>query len=123
MCIMCHIYTHTCIHVGGPSSFPVLQFGVSIDPPGQDVLVKFMSHMETFSNEEGLFRKSGSHSRIEQMISDLESLPFESVASNPSYSPPDFSSVLKNFLKELPEPLLLRRHLEAYRQAAGKQCL
>ena len=78
-----------------------------------------MTHIETFSNEEGIFRKSGSHSRIEQMISDLGSLPFESVASNPSYSPPDFSSVLKHYFKELPEPLLLRKHLEAYRQASG----
>ncbi|XP_019862863.1 PREDICTED: rho GTPase-activating protein 19-like [Amphimedon queenslandica] len=77
-----------------------------------------MAHIEMFCNEEGIFRKSGSHSRIEQMITDLGSLPFESVASNPSYSLPDFSSVLKHYFKELPEPLLLRKHLEAYRQAS-----
>lgn len=103
----------------GAASFPTLQFGTSIDVPGQDVLVKLMAHIETFCDEEGIFRKSGSHSRIEQMISDLGSLPFESVASNPLYSPPDFSSVLKHYFKELPEPLLLRKHLEAYRQASG----
>lgn len=78
-----------------------------------------MSHMETFASEEGMFRKSGSHSRIEQLMQDLGTLPLHQVLSNDIYGPADYASVLKAYFKSLPEPLMLRKHMEAYKQASG----
>lgn len=36
------------------------------------------------------------------------------------FSPNDVACVLKEFVRELPEPLLTERHLEAHRQILGK---
>lgn len=104
-------------------SFPTLTFGSSIDTDSQIVLLQFMSHMENFAYEEGVFRKPGSHSRVEQLIHDLGAQPFDSVIANKNYMAADYASVLKSYFKDLPEPLMLRRHMEAYKQASGKHII
>ena len=96
-----------------------MTFGSSITPDSQSVFLQLLSHMEMFTSEEGIFRKPGSHSRIEQLVHDLGTHPFHSVVSNDMYTPHDYASVLKLFFNELPEPLMLNRHLEAYAQASG----
>ena len=37
-----------------------------------------------------------------------------------TFSPHDIATVLKQFLSELPEPLLTRKHYDAYCQIVGK---
>lgn len=101
-------------------TFPTLTFGSPINSDSQIVLLQFMSHMENFAYEEGVFRKPGSHSRVEQLIHDLGAQPFDSVIANKNYMAADYASVLKSYFKDLPEPLMLRRHMEAYKQASGK---
>lgn len=104
------------------STFPIMTFGSSITPDSQSVFLQLLSHMEMFTSEEGIFRKPGSHSRIEQLVHDLGTHPFHSVVSNDMYTPHDYASVLKLFFNELPEPLMLNRHLEAYAQASEVKC-
>ena len=75
--------------------------------------------MESFAHYEGIFRKSGSKQRVDQLVQDLGEKPFEQVLLSEVYKPHDFASVLKHYFAELPEPLLLKRHLDAYMQTAG----
>lgn len=84
------------------------------------MLLQLVGHMEEYATEEGLFRKPGSKSRVEQLAQELARTPFHFVASNPSYTAHDYASVLKHYFSELPEPLMLQRNSEAYHQAAGK---
>ena len=76
--------------------------------------------MEEYVTEEGLFRKSGSKVRVEQLAQQLSRTPFHIIACNPSYTAHDYASVLKHYFSELPEPLMLQRNSEAYHQATGK---
>ena len=100
-------------------SYSTLTFGSSISTDSQTVLLQLMTHLESFASEEGLFRKPGSHSRIDQLVQQLSTLPLDQVIANPVYSPHDYASTFKQFFSELPEPLLLTRHMVAYEQAAG----
>jgi hypothetical protein len=101
----------------GPSHV-TLHFGSPISTDSQSVLLQLMSFMESFADEEGIFRKPGSHSRVEQLTRDLETLPFDRIITNETFTPPDYASVLKAFFNGLSEPLMLLRHGEAYRQAS-----
>ena len=105
------------------SDFPTLSFGEHISSDSEEIILQLISHMEKFTLEEGLFRKPGSQTRVQQLVNDLETLPFESIIANESYSPHDFASVIKQYLSSLPEPLMTSRHREAYRQAAGMALL
>ena len=78
--------------------------------------------MEEYVREEGLFRKSGSHSRVEQLVNDLSTRPFHEILTNGGYRAHDFASVLKQYLSDLPEPLMTMNHMEAYRQVTGMLC-
>ena len=78
--------------------------------------------MEEYVGEEGLFRKSGSHSRVEQLINDLSTRPFREIVAKGGYRAHDFASVLKQYLSDLPEPLMTVNHMEAYRQVTGMSC-
>lgn len=82
-----------------------------------------MNKMEEYINEEGLFRKPGSKSRIAHLVTALETTPFQSVLADTSYSPHDFASVFKQYFGSLPEPLMVNRHIEAYRQASGESVI
>ena len=57
---------------------------------------------------------------MDLLVKALEAGQFREVILNESYHANDFASVLKQYFSELPEPLLIKRHLNAYLQAAGK---
>lgn len=96
-----------------------LSFGTPLNEANQNVLLQLITHMNTFVSREGLFRKSGNKGRMEQMVKGLGEGAFGDVVLETSYNAHDFASVLKQYFSELPEPLLLKRHLNAYLQAAG----
>ena len=98
---------------------PSLSFGAPLDEANQSVLLQLISHMNTFVSREGLFRKSGNKGRMEQLLKGLQGGNFGSIIQEVGYNAHDFASVLKQYFSELPEPLLLKRHLNAYLQAAG----
>ena len=97
-----------------------LSFGMSLDEANQNALLQLITHMSTFVSREGLFRKSGNKGRVEQMVKTLEEGGVGDTVLNEGYNAHDFASVLKQYFSELPEPLLLQRHLNAYLQTAGK---
>lgn len=104
----------------GPCS--ALSFGTPLNEANQNILLQLITHMNMFVSREGLFRKSGNKGRMEQLVKGLEEGAFGNVILEASYNANDFASVLKQYFSELPEPLLLKRHLNAYLQAAGTLC-
>ena len=66
--------------------------------------------------EEGLFRKSGSIARLRELKEKI--LKDCSLDLSP-YTPHDRANVIKQLLMDIPEPLLLERHFEAFEQATG----
>ena len=68
--------------------------------------------------EEGLFRKTGGITRQRELKQQI--LDDCSLCLNP-YTTHDRASVIKHLLSDIPEPLLMTRHFEAFRQALG-QC-
>ena len=70
-------------------------------------------------SKEGLFRISGSKKRQEELKDLLDK--DEHVDFNSSrFTPHDVASVFKNYLAELPEPLLTEASHDAYIQITGK---
>eukprot|EP00041_Stephanoeca_diplocostata_P012079 m.201285 g.201285 ORF g.201285 m.201285 type:complete len:590 (+) comp18800_c0_seq2:469-2238(+) len=65
-------------------------------------------------HEEGIFRKAGSSARIKALRERIESLggiiDFEAEKSRPH----DVAALLKQFLRDTPEPLLTSRYLETF---------
>ena len=97
-----------------------LSFGSPISESNQVILLQLITHMNTFISKEGLFRKPGNKGRMDLLVKELEAGHFGKVTINGAYNAHDFASVLKQYFSELPEPLLLKRHLNAYLQVAGK---
>ena len=83
------------------------------------VLLQIMAHVEGLASHEGIFRKSGSKQRVDQLVQNLREKDFGDILLSGAYKPHDYTSMLKQFFFELPEPLFLRRHLGAYMQTAG----
>ena len=103
------------------ADIPMLKFGAPLSTSGsQIVLLQLITHMESFAAHEGLFRKPGNRNRIEQMVTDLGERGLSEVISDERYKVHDFASVLKQYFAEMPEPITLRRHFEAYLQASGE---
>lgn len=96
-----------------------LTFGGSLLESNQYALSQLIEHLHNFVTSEGLFRKPGNKHRMEAMIAELESKPSTKVFNCHKYNAHDYASVLKKYLSELPEPLLMNRHLEAYLQTSG----
>ena len=96
-----------------------LMFGTSISNNSQIILLQIMAYLESFANCEGIFRKSGSKQRIDQLVRDLREKDFQQILLSEKYKPHDYASMLKQYFSELVEPLLLKRHLYAYLQTAG----
>ena len=96
-----------------------LVFGAPLTSSAQIVLLQIMAHVEAFAGLEGIFRKSGSKLRVDQLVQQLREKEFEEILLSGYYKPHDYTSMLKKFLSELPEPLFLKRHLGAYMQTSG----
>lgn len=98
---------------------PTLTFGASLCDGKQTALLQLITHMHTYITSEGLFRKPGNKHRMEVLVQELETKCPSEVFASGSYNAHDFASVLKKFLSDLPEPILMKRHLDAYLQASG----
>jgi hypothetical protein len=72
-------------------------------------------------NVEGIFRVPGSKKRQEELkeLIDKDS-NLDVKLSNGKFTPHDVACVLKQFLAELPEPLLTHAPHEAYIQVTGR---
>ncbi|CAL1530746.1 unnamed protein product, partial [Lymnaea stagnalis] len=69
--------------------------------------------------KEGLFRKPGNCVRMNTLRDLLIEHGPSLMIDAEVYTPYDVAGVLKEFLRELPEPLLTERHMEAHRQVLG----
>ena len=98
---------------------PTLTFGASLSDSKQTALLQLITHMHTYTTSEGLFRKPGNKHRMEVLVQELETKCPSEVFASGSFNAHDFASVLKKFLSDLPEPILMKRHLDAYLQASG----
>ena len=96
-----------------------LVFGAPLTSTGQIVLLQIMAHVEGFVGHEGIFRKSGSKPRVDRLVQELREKGFQEILLSGQYKPHDYTSMLKQFFSELPEPLFLKRHLGAYMQTSG----
>ncbi|RUS78184.1 hypothetical protein EGW08_014043, partial [Elysia chlorotica] len=93
-------------------------FGVPITEEGVSLMLPLIRFLKTEQNicKEGLFRKPGNRSRMNTL---RETLIVQGTATrlDPEvYTPYDVAGVLKEFLRDLPEPLLTDKHMEAHRQ-------
>lgn len=114
-----HLYELHTGDVEGATAGPFLEFSADITADSQIVLLQLISHMQNFSAEEGLFRKPGKKQRVDALVRDLGEKPLADIVGSGAYKCHDFASVLKQFFADLPQPLLLTRHLDAYCQASG----
>ena len=96
-----------------------LTFGGPLLEGNQSAFSALIDHLHNFVTSEGLFRKPGNKHRMESLVSELETTPTVAVFSSRKYNAHDYASVLKKYLSDLPEPLLIKRHLEAYLQTSG----
>lgn len=70
--------------------------------------------------KEGIFRKAGNRQRMRTLRGALNEAGPGLVIDTSVYNAHDVCGVFKEFLRELPEPLLTERHMEAHMQIAGK---
>lgn len=69
-------------------------------------------------SKEGLFRKAGNSNRMMALRELLVTYGPGSNIDPEIYFPHDVACILKEFLRELPEPLLMERYMEAHRQVS-----
>ena len=67
--------------------------------------------------QEGLFRKAGNVDRQRVLCDQLKSC--ETHLNLQEFTVHDCATVLKSFLGDMPEPLLVEKYCTAYRQVAG----
>ena len=72
-------------------------------------------HLKT----EGLFRKTGNVTR-QRLLKEWVLQGSELNLNDATFSPHDVATVLKQFLSDLTEPLLSKKHYEAHIQIVGK---
>lgn len=71
---------------------------------------------------EGLFRKTGNVSR-QRLLKEWLNEGVELCLDQETFTPHDCATVLKNYLSELPDPLLTERHYQAHLQVVGEENL
>lgn len=104
----------------GEEVIPTLKLGVPITASSQIVLLQLITHLQSYLHCVGIFRRPGNKNRMDLLIQQVGEAGLTGCLSKVMFTAYDYASVLKQYLAELPEPLLLRRHLEAYLQAAGE---
>nr|XP_022336337.1 rho GTPase-activating protein 19-like isoform X2 [Crassostrea virginica] len=77
-------------------------------------LIEFLSRPENLKTE-GLFRKTGNVSR-QRLLKEWLNEGVELCLDQETFTPHDCATVLKNYLSELPDPLLTERHYQAHLQ-------
>ena len=106
-----------------PDESITLTFGGPLLEANQYALSQLIDHLHNFVMSEGLFRKPGNKHRMGTLAAELETKPPSEAFSNKKYNAHDYASVLKKYLSELSEPLLMKRHLGAYLQTSGMPIL
>ncbi|CAG5135448.1 unnamed protein product, partial [Candidula unifasciata] len=93
-------------------------FGLPLTDAGVYLTVPLINFLKLEENvcKEGIFRKPGNKSRINTLRELLISHGRNICIDASVYTAYDVACVLKEFLRELPEPLLTERHMEAHRQ-------
>lgn len=79
-------------------------------------LVSFLTDIEA----EGIFRISGNKKRQEELKHLLDK-DVEINFEQDNFTEHDVASVLKQFLAELPEPIITTAHIEIHMQVIGKE--
>ncbi len=97
-----------------------LTFGGPLLEANQYALSQLIDHLHNYVMSEGLFRKPGNKHRMETLVTELEAKPPSEAFSSRRYNAHDYASVLKKYLSELSEPILMKRHLGAYIQTSGR---
>lgn len=82
-------------------------------------MARFMEHH--CLEQEGILRIPGSASRIKQLRKDLEDKFYSGTFSWVNVLPHDAAALLKQFLRELPHPLLTHEYIEAFAQVENIQ--
>ena len=82
-------------------------------------LVRFLKKGDNLKKE-GLFRKAGNGRKMKMLKEQLVAQGEEIVIDEEMFGSHDVACVLKEFLRELPEPLLTYKHMEAHRQIRGE---
>ncbi|KAL5022010.1 hypothetical protein ScPMuIL_001165 [Solemya velum] len=80
-------------------------------------LIEYLGRTENI-RAEGLFRKTGNLGRqrlLKEILNQGEDLGLE----DGTFSPHDCATVLKNYLGELPDPVLTEKHFQAHLQVVG----
>lgn len=72
--------------------------------------------------KEGVFRVSGNLERQKELREWLDNRELPSILES-KYFVHDYAAVLKNFLSELPEPLMMEKYYNVYLQIAGENCI
>ncbi|BFY97457.1 hypothetical protein BsWGS_00497 [Bradybaena similaris] len=93
-------------------------FGLPLTDAGvylASTLINFLKLQENVCKE-GIFRKPGNKCRMNALRELLISHGRHVSIDTTVYNAYDIAGVLKEFLRELPEPLLTERHMEAHRQ-------
>lgn len=71
------------------------------------------------SMSEGIYRRSGTNSKVTSLLSLLRKDAWEVQLSRKEYTEYDVSSVLKRFFRDLPEPLLTNTLHKYFCNASG----
>lgn len=83
------------------------------------IVTACINHLETFGlHTTGIFRVSTSLKRIRQLREDLDS--GKEIQFGEEHSPHDVAALLKEFLRDLPEPLLCRDLYQAFLKTQSK---
>ncbi|XP_065186940.1 rho GTPase-activating protein 19-like [Sycon ciliatum] len=95
-----------------------LQFGCPIPEDGPLPIIEMLDFLDDCVDVSGLFRVSGNKRRQDELkaLSQDESFDIEEVVQK--FTPHDIASVVKNYLSELPAPLLQQQFKEIYLQIA-----
>jgi len=93
---------------------PLTETGVFLMMP----LIGFLRKEENIKKE-GLFRKAGNGRKMKLLKEQLLTQGSDLQIDPEQFGSHDVACVLKEFLRELPEPLLTHRHMEAHRQIRG----
>eukprot|EP00055_Hartaetosiga_balthica_P003232 m.7056 g.7056 ORF g.7056 m.7056 type:complete len:568 (-) comp2695_c0_seq1:54-1757(-) len=78
-------------------------------------VTRIISYLETHGlDEEGIFRKAGSTARIKQLRAECEDCLGDAGFEGMDMRPHDVAAVFKQFLREMPEPLLTSSFIEPF---------
>ncbi|XP_005091499.2 rho GTPase-activating protein 19 isoform X2 [Aplysia californica] len=99
---------------------PQSVFGAPLTENGVSLMMPLIAHLQNpESLKEGLFRKPGNGRKMKMLKEQLLTKGGDALIDPELFGPHDVACVLKEFLRELPEPLLTNKHIEAYRQIRG----